>query len=93
MKYHWPAGPATVPDNLTKPSSAYRFQAWLAMGGLALFVLLYFALAGWFVWTAYRLISMAMLGGNDDFIVCFYVLLVYPFAVYKRTIGAVQIFQ
>jgi len=69
MEYHWPAGPATVPDNLAKPSSAYRFQAWLAMGGLALFVLLYFALTGWFIWTAYRLLSMAVLGGNDDFIV------------------------
>ena len=69
MEYHWPAGPATVPHNLTKPSSSYRFQAWLAMCGLALFVLLYLALTGWFIWTAYRLISMALLGGNDDFIV------------------------
>lgn len=52
----YPAGPAAVPPNLTAASAAYKQRAWLAMAGLALFVLLYFALSGWFAWTAYRLL-------------------------------------
>lgn len=63
----WPAGPNTIPENLTKPSAAYKRQAWLAMGGLMMFVLLYFALTGWFIWTAYRLIHIGIEGGGDAF--------------------------
>src|SRR6187402_2884363 len=51
----YPAGPVAVPDNLTAASLSYRRSAWLATGGLLLFVTVYFALAGWFGWTAYRL--------------------------------------
>ncbi len=53
----YPAGPADVPANLTEPGSNYRRHAWLAVAGLAVFVAVYFALAGWFGWTAWRLFS------------------------------------
>ena len=61
----YPAGPSDVPATLTRPSSLYKRQAWLAVGSLALFVALYFALAGWFGWTAWRLISSALAGSED----------------------------
>lgn len=60
-----PAGPAAIPADLTKPTSAYRNRAWLAMGGLAAFVALYAALTGWFAWTAYRLLVVVFAGGDD----------------------------
>ena len=65
---HYPAGPATVPAELTAPRAAYRQRAWLAMGLLALFVLLYLFLSGWFVWTSWRLFAAAADGGKDAFI-------------------------
>ena len=52
----YPAGPTAVPADLTRPTKAYRTHAWLAMAGLALFIVLYLALASWFSWTAYRLL-------------------------------------
>ncbi|HEY7638190.1 MAG TPA: M48 family metallopeptidase [Steroidobacteraceae bacterium] len=57
VEHVYPAGPRSVPPDLTRPTRAYRTHAWLAMGGLALFVLLYLALASWFTWTAYRLFA------------------------------------
>lgn len=66
MEHFYPAGPAAVPQDLTKPTAAYRNRAWLAMGGLALFVALYLALAGWFTWTAWHLLAGAA-GGGDAF--------------------------
>ena len=51
------AGPQNVPADLTQPTRAYKTNAWLAMGGLALFIVAYFALTGWFAWTAYRLLD------------------------------------
>jgi len=60
----YPAGPRVVPSDLTRPTRAYRTHAWLAMGGLLLFVLLYLALATWFTWTAYRLFASLAHGGN-----------------------------
>ncbi|CAM3912940.1 M48 family metallopeptidase [Ectopseudomonas alcaliphila] len=65
MEDLYPAGPSDVPATLTRPSSLYKRQAWLAVGSLALFVALYFALAGWFGWTAWRLISSALAGSED----------------------------
>ena len=41
VEHVYPAGPGSVPADLTRPTRAYRTHAWLAMGGLALFVLLY----------------------------------------------------
>jgi Zn-dependent protease with chaperone function len=61
----YPPGPQTVPAELTRPSSAYRQRAWLAVTSLAVFLLLYAALAGWFVWTAYRMLGAAFAGGQD----------------------------
>lgn len=49
------ANASALIHKLARPSRAYKLHAWLAMGGLALFLLLYFALAGWFGWTAWRL--------------------------------------
>jgi Zn-dependent protease with chaperone function len=64
MDFMYPAGPRVVPPDLTRPTRAYRTHAWLAMGGLLLFVLLYLALASWFTWTAYRLFASLAHGGN-----------------------------
>jgi Zn-dependent protease with chaperone function len=61
----YPAGPASVPDNLTAPTAAYKQRAWIALAGLALFVALYLFLSGWFAWTAWRLISGALEGGKN----------------------------
>jgi Zn-dependent protease with chaperone function len=60
----YPAGPASVPANLTAPTAAYKRHAWLAMAGLAAFLAAYFGLLGWFAWTAWRLFAVA--GSNDS---------------------------
>src|SRR5262245_3309561 len=49
------AGSNELLSTLAQPTSAYKRRAWLAMAGLAVFVILYFWLAGWFLLTAYRL--------------------------------------
>lgn len=49
------APPSALVAKLAKPTSAYKRRAWLAMAGLVIFVLLYFALAGWFGFTAWRM--------------------------------------
>ncbi len=41
---------------LTKPSASYKNSARLAVAGLVLFVATYFALAGWFLYTPYRVV-------------------------------------
>ena len=61
----YPRGPGSVPQSFTQATSSYRLHAWLAMAGLAGFVLLYFALAGWFAWTAWRLLAGAVNGGDN----------------------------
>jgi Zn-dependent protease with chaperone function len=50
-----PDDPAARLLQLAQPSPAYKRKVWLAVAGLALFLVLYFLLAGWFLWTAYRL--------------------------------------
>lgn len=65
MDDFYPAGPQEVPANLTAPTPSYRRQAWLAVSGLLLFVIVYFLLAGLFAWTAYRLIGGALDGGDE----------------------------
>lgn len=62
----YPNGPTSVPENLTVPSRNYRLQAWLATGGLLLFVALYCTLAGWFGWTAYRLLAGVSNASSDS---------------------------
>jgi Zn-dependent protease with chaperone function len=67
MDHVYPPGPAAVPPNLTAATAAYKHRAWLAMGGLAAFIALYFALSGWFAWTAWRLfVGMFGQGGSFD---------------------------
>jgi Zn-dependent protease with chaperone function len=63
-----PAAPtsALIPK-LARPTTAYKLRAWLAMAGLALFMVLYFALAAWFALTAYRLTFGAGTGTKDAF--------------------------
>ena len=53
--------PITAPSpallaQLTKPSASYKNSARLAVAGLLLFVVLYVALAGWFLYTAGRVV-------------------------------------
>jgi Zn-dependent protease with chaperone function len=64
----YPAGPAGVSSELTLPTPAYKQRAWLAVASLAIFIALYLALAGWFVWSAYRLLNEAFLGGTSQFL-------------------------
>lgn len=51
---------------LAQPSPAYKRSARLAVAGLLGFVLAYFALAGWFLWSAWRL-GRTALHGTDPF--------------------------
>jgi Zn-dependent protease with chaperone function len=67
MSQFYPQGPAAVPANLAAPTAQYRRHAWIAMGMLALFVLLYLALAGWFAWKAYTMLGAALGGGRNLF--------------------------
>ncbi|GAA5175745.1 hypothetical protein GCM10025771_08730 [Niveibacterium umoris] len=60
----YPAGPSEVPKDLTTPSPAYWLQAWLATLSLVVFVLGYFALSGWFVYTAWR--TLAEQGSSSE---------------------------
>ena len=49
------AAPApTLLAQLAQPSAAYKRRVWLAAASLACFVTLYFLLAAWFLYTAYR---------------------------------------
>ncbi len=52
------------PADFAKASPAYRLRVWTATLGLILFVLLYVGLAGWFTYTAYRMIAAAFRGGD-----------------------------
>src|SRR5690349_20896129 len=69
MSAVYPAGPLDVPANLTEPAIRYRRHAWLAVGGLFLFVAAYFALAGWFGWTAWRMFAGIATATDDNIIV------------------------
>ncbi|SDW07782.1 Zn-dependent protease with chaperone function [Lysobacter enzymogenes] len=68
MDSMYPAGPASVPAQLTAPSAAYRRHAWLAMLGLLDFVAIYFALLVWFGWTAWRLFAALVQGDGGNLI-------------------------
>ena len=62
MSELYPHGPTDIPVELTKPTSTYKQRAWLAVASLALFVVLYVSLAGWFMWAAFRMIETALAG-------------------------------
>jgi Zn-dependent protease with chaperone function len=66
MESLYPAGPASVPAGLTAPTGNYRRNAWLAMLGLAGFMLAYLGLMAWFGWTAYRLVAKLLAGAGGD---------------------------
>lgn len=51
METIYPVGPSEVPAAFTRPASSYQRHAWIAVGGLLLFMLLYFALTAWFILT------------------------------------------
>lgn len=62
----YPAGPSAVPASLTAPSAAYKRHTWLAVAGLLSFAAAYFALLGWFGWTAFRLFRTLLSGSGGD---------------------------
>jgi Zn-dependent protease with chaperone function len=53
-----------IPPGFTGVSFSYRLRVWAAMLGLVLFLLLYVGLAGWFTYTAYRMIAGVFAGGD-----------------------------
>jgi len=53
----YPPGPTGVRPDFTRPTSAYKRHAYLAVAGVLLFLGAYAALTGWFAWTSYRLVS------------------------------------
>jgi len=59
------AVPVNVPKDLTRPSRHYKRRVWLALGALLVFVGLYLALSGWFLWSAYRMVRGAFGGGRQ----------------------------
>lgn len=64
MEKLYPKGPESVSENLTKPTSKYKLQAWMALGGLCTFVLLYFWLIYLFATTSWR--SFQHVGKGND---------------------------
>jgi Zn-dependent protease with chaperone function len=70
--------PESVPPGLPHPTSAppkpsrhYTSRVWLAVGGLLVFMLLYLALAGWFLFTAYQLTLGSTPSNGDDAFVAY----------------------
>jgi Zn-dependent protease with chaperone function len=57
-----------TPTTAPKPSRHYAGRAWLAVGGLLVFMLLYLGLAGWFLLTACHLMTGSMTNGDDAFV-------------------------
>jgi Zn-dependent protease with chaperone function len=66
METFYPEGPAEVPAAFTRPTSAYKRQAWIAVGALLLFITLYLALTAWFVITGID--QLARIGGERGFV-------------------------
>lgn len=50
----YPSGPADAPADLTAPTPAFKRHAWLAMGGLLVFIAAYFGLLAWLGLTAWH---------------------------------------
>ena len=65
----YPAGPQTIPENLTKPTARYRRQAWIALLSLLLFVGLYLGLAFWFCRQAWTMVKLAT-QGSEHAVLC-----------------------
>jgi len=63
----YPQGPDDVPDDLTRPTPAYRLHAWVAFSTLVFFVGCYGALTAWIGWVAWRLLADSWSGGAFGF--------------------------
>lgn len=66
MAEFFPAGPQSVPADLTRPTASYRRHAWFAAAALIGFALLYGSLCTWFVSTGWRLVAGAFTGNHGD---------------------------
>ena len=64
MQELYPPGPSVVPPDLSKPTSAYRRQTWLACLGLSSFVALYGFACYWCMRTTYH--CFAGIGAGSD---------------------------
>ena len=64
---HYPESPRDIPQGLTAASASYKRQAWLAMGGLLAFVVLYLALTACFGFIAWNNLRRILAGENDLF--------------------------
>ncbi len=69
MDHIYPANPANVPADLTKPSASHKRQATLAALGLLGFILFYLAITGWFAWSAYHLADTQLRANNPNIFV------------------------
>ncbi len=66
MENLYPAGPASLSDDLMQATPVYKRRPWITFSSLILFIILYASLTSWFIWKAYTLISNAMAGGSDS---------------------------
>lgn len=66
MEEFFPAGPQSVPADLTRPTASYRRHAWFAAAALIGFALLYGGLCTWFALTGWRLVAGAFTGNQGD---------------------------
>ncbi|MDR7269141.1 Zn-dependent protease with chaperone function [Pelomonas saccharophila] len=66
MQYPSSAGPLPAVTAAPTPRS-YKLRAWGAVAALVAFLGIYFGLAGWFAWTAWRLGQSAFAGRSDGF--------------------------
>jgi Zn-dependent protease with chaperone function len=62
---HYPPNPRAVPEELTRPTRAYKVRAWLAVAVLLGFVAIYVSLTAWFGWTTIRLVRGGLAGGPN----------------------------
>jgi Zn-dependent protease with chaperone function len=93
-----PRSQPTLLAALPQPSTAYKRRVWLAVAGLLAFIALYFVLAGWFLYTAYRMTigadSIAVEGGFIAFCALFLaVMMLKPlfFVKHGGTDGSIEI--
>ncbi|MFL5728000.1 MAG: M48 family metalloprotease, partial [Cytophagaceae bacterium] len=64
----YPQGPGSVPHDLTAPGNKYKRHVWIASLAILLFVVFYFSLSSWFLYTSYRLFANAFSDGRDGFL-------------------------
>lgn len=83
---------------LPRPSTAYKRRVWLAVAGLLVFIALYLVLAGWFLYTGYRMAlgadTMTVEGGFVAFCSLFLaVMMLKPvfFVKHGGTEGSVEV--